>query len=356
MFAVIMAGGVGKRFWPWSRQKNPKQFLKLFGDKALIQSTVDRLRPILKDEDIFIVTNKVQKNKIEELIPFLETDNIIAEPMGKNTAPCIGLAAVINSLKDPEAVQMILPADHLILDDEKFRDVLLKAAKVAENEECLVTIGITPTRPETGYGYIQFNESYYPDMNFDVYKVKTFAEKPDLETAKRFLESGDFLWNSGIFIWKVKTILEEIEKSLPDLYEILKKIEKSIGTEKYNSDLNRLYKQIEGISIDYGVMEKSEKVAVLKGDFGWSDIGGWEEFYRLEGKDKNNNVIIGESIAVDSSDNLIYSSGRLIACLGVKDMVVIDTGDAVMVCPRNKTQDIKKIVDSLSKKKKDEYL
>lgn len=356
MYAVIMAGGVGKRFWPWSRKKNPKQFLKLFGDKTLIQSTVDRLRPILKDEDIFIITNEVQKNTIEELIPFLKTENIIAEPMGKNTAPCIGLAAVINSLKDPEAVQIVLPADHLILNDKKFREVLLNAAKVAENEECLVTIGITPTRPETGYGYIQFNESYYPDLDFDVYEVKTFAEKPDVETAKRFLESGDFLWNSGIFIWKVKTILKEIEKSLPDLYEILMKIKKSIGTEKYPGVLNRLYKQIEGISIDYGVMEKSENVTVLKGDFGWSDIGGWEEFYRLEKKDKHNNVLIGENVIKDSSNNLIYSSGRLVACLGLNDMVVIDTGDVVMVCPRNKTQDIRKIVDCLSKKKKNEYL
>ncbi|MFC1724961.1 mannose-1-phosphate guanylyltransferase [candidate division KSB1 bacterium] len=355
MYAVIMAGGVGKRFWPWSRRENPKQFLRLFGEKALIQNTVDRLKPVVKDDNIFIVTNEVQKKKTVELLPSVKEENIIAEPFGRNTAPCIGLSAVLLEKIDPEAVQVVLPADHLIIDDKEFRKVLKNACKAAE-DGTLVTIGITPTRPATGYGYIQFNDEIDIHPGFDVFKVKTFAEKPDFETAKRFLKSGDFLWNSGMFIWKVKTILKEIKKNLPDLYEILMKIRDSIGTDNFNSTLVKEYKRIEAISIDYGVMEKAENVAVLKGDFGWSDIGGWEEFYRLGKKDKKNNVVIGEGVLRDSNFNLVYSNNRLIACLGINDMVVIDTDDVVLVCPRDKTEEINKMVDYLNKKKFVKYL
>jgi len=356
MYAVIMAGGVGKRFWPWSRKKNPKQFLKLFGDKALLQNTVERLKPIVDDEKIYIITNEAQKSRTRELLYNIDEKNIIAEPVGKNTAPCIGLAAVIIENIDPEAVQVVLPADHLILNNDEFRSVLSNAAEFAKKNESLVTIGITPTRPETGYGYIQVDDKIDKNDGFEAYEVKTFAEKPDEETAKRFLKSGDFLWNSGIFIWKVKTILLEIKKNIPELYDILMKIKKNLDASDFEQKLARLYNRIKGISIDYGVMEKAKNVALFKGDFGWSDVGGWEEFYHLQEKDKKNNVVIGDSVLKYSKNNLIYSNKRLVACLGINDMVVIDTDDVVLVCPRNRTQDLKKIVDMLKKKGMDEYL
>ncbi len=356
MYGLIMAGGVGKRFWPWSRGKNPKQFLKISENKTMLRKTFERLISLMEPDKVFIVTNKMQKKKILLDIPEIPEVNIVVEPFGKDTAPCIGLGSLFTMLKDPEAVQLVLPADHLIKDEKLFTNIVKKAVNFVERKNCLMTIGIKPTRPETGYGYIQYEIPKKEKKRYQVFKVKTFAEKPNLETAERFLESGDFLWNSGIFIWKVKTILKEIENSLPELYEGLMNINKYINTKYYNTILRRVYKQIKSISIDYGVMEKAEDVWVIKGDFGWSDIGSWEEFYNLGEKDKDLNVINGKGVLLDSTGNLILSDKRFIAGIDLKDLVIIDTKDAVLIVPRDKCQKVKELVDYLRKKNMKEIL
>ncbi|NVM01817.1 MAG: mannose-1-phosphate guanylyltransferase [Candidatus Helarchaeota archaeon] len=356
MYALIMAGGVGKRFWPWSRDKNPKQFLNIFGEKSLLEETVDRLRSIVKKEDIYIITTSSQKKRIVNLIKDILTENIIPEPIGRDTAACIGLGAILMSKKNPESVQIVLPSDHLISDVENFRKVLKKAAILAKEKDCLVTIGIKPTYPNTGYGYIQYTVGKEEELNEDIYKVKTFAEKPNLETAQRFLESGDFLWNSGIFVWKVKTILKEIETSLPELYDGLMEIERSFNKKNIYTTIRKVYSQIRSISIDYGVMEKAKDVYVVKGDFGWNDVGSWAEVYRLGNKDKNQNFIMGNVVLRDSKGNLIYSKKKLLTGIGINDMIIIDTNDVLLICPKDQSQNVKELVDYLKRKDMKEFL
>ncbi len=357
MHALIMAGGAGKRFWPLSRTKSPKQFLNLFGDKSLIQMTYNRLLPFVEPKNILVITNKDQKTLVTKHLPDLPKSSIIGEPLSKNTAPCIGLGALLASLDNPEAVQVILPADHLIQDIPEFRRILKLGAEIASDMECLMTIGIKPTRPETGYGYIQTDSNVPDDVlpeefrKKGAFKVKTFAEKPNLETAKRFLESGDFLWNSGIFIWKAKTILQALDENVPELYDSLMNIKNEIGKKSFSKKLLTLYRQIKSISIDYAVMEKSHKVFLLKGEFGWSDVGSWEEFYKINEKDRNGNVIIGSGELRDSRNNLLISDKTFIAGIGLEDLVIINSDNVLLVCPRDRSQDIKEIVDFLSRKK-----
>jgi len=350
MYGLIMAGGIGKRFWPWSRGKNPKQFLKISDNKTMLRKTFERLVRIMEPEKIFVITNRLQKKMITEDLKELPEENIIIEPLGKDTAPCIGLGALFTRLKDPEAIQVILPADHLITDEKEFTKIIEKAAKVVGKKDCLMTIGIKPTRPETGYGYIQYCQLEKNEKRYQVYKVKTFAEKPNLKTAELFIKSGDFLWNSGIFIWKVKTILKEIENSLPELYDGLMKIDKHIDKKSFPTVLRKVYRQIKNISIDYGVMEKSGDVWVIEGDFGWSDVGSWEAFYNLGEKDEHRNVLMGNGVLLDSSDNLVFSGKRFVAVVDIKNMVIIDTKDALLIVPRDKSQKVKELVDYLQKK------
>ncbi|OGV94168.1 MAG: mannose-1-phosphate guanylyltransferase, partial [Melioribacter sp. RIFOXYB12_FULL_38_5] len=254
LYAVIMAGGVGSRFWPRSKECKPKQLIRIFGDNTMIQDTVKRMEGLVEPKNIFVITNKVQKPRVIEQLPQLPQENIVDEPFGKNTAACIGLASVLIKAKNNEAVVLTLPSDHLIKDEDEFRKCLKNAAEFAYESKGLVTIGITPNRPETGYGYIQFDEK---EISSNIYKVLTFAEKPNLATARRFIESGDFLWNAGIFIWRVDTILEEIKNFLPDLHEGLLEIESAIGTTDFEKQLVNVYGQLKSISIDYGVMEKA---------------------------------------------------------------------------------------------------
>jgi mannose-1-phosphate guanylyltransferase len=358
-YGIIMAGGVGARFWPLSRERKPKQFLSIFGDESLIQMTYNRLRQMLDAEHIYIVTNAMQKPAIQDQLPQLPETNIIVEPIGRNTAPCIGLAAVHIRKMDPDAVMMVLPADHLIQDVDECTRVLKNAMMVAEETGNLVTIGIQPTRPETGYGYIQYEEEsdkQNPYVKIGAYHVKTFAEKPNLSTAERFLESGDFLWNSGMFIWKVETILGEIHRLLPDLHDGLKTIEEAIGTEEYMPTLDQAYRMIRGISIDYGVMEKAENVYVLRGEFGWSDVGSWDEVYRVGTKDENGNTVHGRVVARNSKNNLLHANTRTIATYGIDDLIVIETDDAVLVCKRSASQDVKEVVDYIRRKHLDDLL
>ena len=356
MYAVIMAGGVGTRFWPRSRLKRPKQLLSIFEQNTLIQSTANRLKNLVDDKDIFVVTTKPQTEELKEQLPFIDSKNIIVEPKGKNTAPCIGLAAIMLKQLDPDAVMAILPADHKIEKASKFREVLAAAEQFALKKDCLVTIGIHPTYPSTGYGYIQYNGKEDEINNVPVYSVKTFAEKPDFKTAERFIQSGDFLWNSGMFVWKVKTILSEIEESLPELYDGLLDIEKHLGTDTEAEVIHKVYCQIKNISIDYGVMEHSANVFVLKGDFSWNDVGSWEEVYKISRKDSNENVVIGDHLLLDTNGCLIDSKNQFIATIGLENLIIVETEDALLICPRDRAQEVKELVDAMKRKKMDQYL
>jgi mannose-1-phosphate guanylyltransferase len=356
MYAVIMAGGVGTRFWPRSRIKRPKQLLNIVDDQTMIQATVNRLESLIPHDKIFIVTTKPQKDELQKQLPILNPENLITEPKGKNTAPCIGLAAIILKHKDPEAVMAVLPADHRIGNDVLFRKVLSAAEALATRDNCLVTLGIDPTYPSTGYGYIQTEDQIEGVDGIQAYKVKTFAEKPDHKTAERFLNSGDFFWNSGMFIWKAETILKEIEKSLPDLFDGLMEIEKYLGKEKEQEVIQKVYCQIKNISIDYGVMEHSQNVFVLKGEFEWNDVGSWDEVYKISPKDPQNNVLVGEHFLKNSTGCYIDSPKRFVAAFGIEDLIVVETDDALLICPRNEAQNVKALVDAMNRKKLDQYL
>ena len=352
IYAVIMAGGVGSRFWPQSRERSPKQVLEIVGSGSMISNTIARIQPLVPIDKVLVVTNKLQKDIIYKQVPLLLLQNILTEPIGRNTAPCIGLAAKLISRYDPDAIMIVLPADHIILNTEEFLNVLQRAVRIAQESDALVTIGIKPTRPETGYGYIQYEDSLKinPYVADGIYRVKTFAEKPNLETAEKFLKSGDFLWNSGMFIWKTSVILREIENHLPELGEQLRKLEHAIGTETYQATLEHVYRVIRSISIDYGVMEKASKVFVVKGDFGWNDVGSWDEVVRLTPIDGEGNALRGTVITKDSHRNYIDAGNKVVATIGIEDVIVVATDDAVLICKKGRSQDVKEVVDYLRRK------
>jgi mannose-1-phosphate guanylyltransferase len=353
IYAVIMAGGVGSRFWPRSKKKTPKQLLKIIGENTMIQDTVNRLKGIIPPENIYIITNKLQMSGVLTQLPELPVENVIEEPFGRNTAACIGLASILIRKKDPDAVTLVLPADHIIKGEEEFNDTLLSAAKFADESEAIVTIGIPPTRPETGYGYIQIDENAVSDS---VYKVLTFAEKPNYQTAVRFVDSGDFFWNSGMFIQKIEVILGEMKEFMPDLHEGLMTISDAIGQDDYEDILTNVYGRLKKISIDYGIMEHSKKVYLIKGNFDWSDVGSWEAVYELSMKDENGNSKVGNVYLDTAVDSYVYSPDRLTALIGVDNLIVINDEDALLICRRDKAQDVKKVVDYLQINKLSEYL
>ncbi|MBW2561939.1 MAG: mannose-1-phosphate guanylyltransferase, partial [Deltaproteobacteria bacterium] len=293
MYAVIMAGGKGTRFWPLSREKMPKHLLNITGKKTIIQYTVDRITPLVARENILIVTGASHCDEIRQHLPQLPAENILVEPVGRNTAPCIGLAAMHIRKKDPEGVMCVLPSDHLIADTEPFLASLIAARDMAKMRDCLVTIGIRPRWAETGYGYMEQGKTTDAIGETKVYQVRSFREKPDVKTAEKFLKDGKFFWNSGMFIWKVSTLLDAIQKLLPDLYEGLLKIEDAIGTDREAQVLSEIYGGIEPVSIDYGVMEKAPDVVMLEGDFGWNDIGSWDALWDVLEKDAKGNVTRG---------------------------------------------------------------
>ncbi len=352
-YAIVMAGGVGSRFWPRSREKMPKQLLKIFGENTMIQDTIKRIKKLIPDENIFIVTNKTQKEEIKKQLPEIPGGNIIVEPFGRNTAACIGLASIIINNFHPDAVTVVLPSDHIIRDVDAFTNILQKAVDFAYKSRGLVTIGIQPTRPETGYGYIQREEK---EIEENIFKVKTFAEKPNYQTAEKFLESGDFLWNSGMFIWRVDVILEEIKNYMPDLYEGLEKLQKHLLKDDFQKQVELVYGMLRSISIDYGVMEKSKRVYVIRSTFGWSDVGSWEEVYQLSHKDENGNSIHGNCFIDDVKNSYIHSEEKFTAVLGLENLIIINTDDALLVANRTHSQDVRKVVDYLKMKKLNDYL
>ncbi|TSA19427.1 mannose-1-phosphate guanylyltransferase [bacterium] len=358
-FAVIMAGGVGARFWPRSRERSPKQFLEILGGGTMIENTLTRLKPLVDQSNVFVVTNRIQADIVRQLVPEMPSSNVLAEPIGRNTAACVGLAALWINRIDPDALMVALPADHIVQNTEEFLRILQLALRVAQEKDALVTIGIKPTHPETGYGYIQSAEEEIDRNEYrsqGVYRVKTFAEKPNLETAERFLQSGDFLWNSGIFVWKASVILRELELHLPELHEQLLVVRESIGTPVYEQTLEHAYRIIRSISIDYGIMEKAGNVYVVKGDFGWSDVGSWDEVVRLTPTDDAGNSIRGRTILVDSNNNYVDSGKKIVATIGVDDLIIISTDDAVLVCKKERSQEVKEVVDFIRRKQMNEYL
>ena len=353
LFAVIMAGGIGARFWPRSKKQSPKQLLKIVGDSTMIQETVQRINGLVPKENILIVTNEIQKPGIVEQLPDIPIENVIIEPFGRNTAACIGLASIIIQQRSPDAITFIMPADHIIKDSDKFLETLKTAAKFSSENQALVTIGIQPTRPETGYGYIQIDEDSGKD---NVYKVLTFAEKPNYATAVNFIKSGDFFWNSGMFIWKIDTILEEIKILMPDLFEGLIKIKEQLNNPDFQNILSEVYGHLKSISIDYGIMEKSDKVFLVKGQFSWSDVGSWEAVYELSEKDGDGNVKVGTVYTDLAMDSYLYSPDKFAAVIGLDNIIVINHKDALLICRRDKAQDVKNIIDYLKLNKLDELL
>lgn len=343
MYSVIMAGGRGTRFWPSSRKKNPKQLLNIIGSQTMLQMTVDRLQKLKNVEDIFIVTGKDLAPKIRKTIKGVNRNNIIVEPSGKNTAPAIGLAALrIREIRE-DAVMGVFPADHLIVGAQKFAKTVRSAVQLANKYESLITIGIEPTYPATGYGYIQYDPNSSED-HLNGFKVKTFAEKPHKNLAKRFLESGDFLWNGGMFIWRVDSFFKQLKTHMPELSDQLHKIQKRMGNKK---NWSRLWQNIKSESIDYGIMEKSENIFVVKSEFNWNDLGSWNSIFDVSPKSKDGNVIRGEGVVIDGDSNLVQSSSHFTAVIGADNLIVVHTSDATLVVHKDKVEDIKHLVKYL---------
>ena len=354
---VIMAGGKGERFWPKSRINSPKQFLSLTDDgKSMIQHTVERLKDIVEFENIYVVTNELYKGLVNQHIPEIPKENIIVEPVAKNTAPCIGLAAIHIAKKNPESKMIVLPADHLIKFNEIFTDTLRTALDVVENGDNLATIVITPNYPETGYGYINFKRGDSLPNIKNVYEVLKFEEKPNIEKAKEYLASGQYLWNSGMFIWKASTILKCFKEFLPEIYSGLQVIATSIGTNDYEKVLKEEFVKLPSESIDYGVMEKAENIYVIPGNFGWDDVGSWLSIERIKKSNQDGNVINGNVISIKTKNTVVQGGKKLIATIGLEDMIIVDTEDAILICNKDNTQEVKEVINNLKICNRTEYL
>ena len=352
--ALIMAGGRGERFWPQSRMDMPKQFLSLTGDgKTMIQLTVERIRSLVDLEDIFIATNENYRELVKAQLPGLPEENILCEPIGRNTAPCIGLGAEHIARKHGDALMLVLPSDHLIKYTSIFCQTLEDACTVAELGENLVTMGINPNSPDTGYGYIKFD----PERMLErAYAVERFVEKPDLETAKGYLASHEYLWNSGMFIWKTSTILGSIQKYLPEMYEGLERIREAIGTPEQTEVLEQEFRAFKSVSIDYGVMEKAKNIYCLAGNFGWDDVGSWLALGRIRKTNEFGNVVNGTVVTIDTKRSIIQGGEKLIAAVGLRDIIIVDTEDAMLICDKDSAGDIKKVLENLRICNKYQYL
>jgi mannose-1-phosphate guanylyltransferase len=347
LFVVLMAGGVGVRFWPYSRNSKPKQFLDVLGTgKTLLQSTIDRFLPICPVENIYVVTHDEHADLVRQQLPQLGSEQILAEPMRKNTAACIGYASYKIAQRNPDAVIVVTPSDHLILMEEEFQDVIKKASDQAKSQDKLITLGITPSRPETGYGYIQF----HTEKTF-AKKVKTFTEKPELSLAKKFIESGDFVWNSGIFIWGVKAIVDAFHSYLPEMAEVFDDIKTKLGTSEEKEAILSAYSQCKNISIDYGVMEKAQNVYVCLGTFTWSDLGSWASIHEISHKDENNNVINANAQTYETRNCIIKGSpDKLIVVQGLNGYLVGEFGNVVIVCEKDKEEQFRRFVNDVKGK------
>ncbi len=355
-YAVIMAGGIGSRFWPMSRQNLPKQFLDILNTgQTLIQSTFQRLTDFIPPENIYVVTSAEYIPIVKEQLPDIRVENILGEPSRKNTAPCIAYISFKLLQKDPKASLIVAPADHLVLDRIAFKKVCLEALSFVNKHNALITLGITPLQPNTGYGYIQRELQSVTD---NVYKVKTFTEKPNLELAKTFLASGDFLWNAGIFVWQVKNIIKAFETYLPEMYEVFVADKDAFNTPEEKKALDHIYPLCTNISIDFGIMEKANNVYVIPSSFGWSDLGTWNSVYENLEKDYLGNAVAGENVMVIDAAKCVVHSGdkKLLVLQGLEDFIVVDTKDVLLICKREKEQEIKDYVAEVRRNIGDEYL
>ncbi len=352
-YCVIMAGGIGSRFWPKSRQDRPKQFLDILGTgKSFIRHTFERFEKLIPAENFLVVTNRRYRDLVLEHLPELKPEQILCEPIGRNTAPCIAYAAYSLLKRDPEARMVVTPSDHLILDEETFRSILQECLDFTTHNNALMTVGIRPSRPETGYGYIQISDES------PISKVKCFTEKPNLELAQTFVQCGEFFWNSGIFIWKVKDIIAALEQHQPDIAALFRSILPAYGTSEEEAAIERVFSECRGISIDYGVMEKADNTYVRCGDFGWSDVGTWGSLYQHARKDRYANAKPQEGCYTYDTRSCIISlpQNKVAVIEGLKDYIVVDTEDVLMICPRAGEQNIKKYIDEVKYNTGDEFI
>lgn len=355
-YCLIMAGGSGTRFWPRSRVAKPKQYLSLFGDQSLIQESAQRFANFIPEDCIYVVSAKSQKEVLESQTTNLPKQNMIYEPVGKNTLPAIGLAALFIAEKDPEGILIVSPSDHLIQNDELFKQTIESAVLIADKKDGIVTIGITPKFPATGYGYVQTAGEIQIGQTIKSFAVNQFVEKPNMEVATGYLKDGGFFWNSGIFIFKVSVFLESVQKYAPELYADLMRIKEHIGIDTYEEAVDRIYNEVKSISIDYGILEKASNVFLVQGDFVWNDLGSWEEVYKYDKKDENQNAQVGEVVFLDSKNSYVYAPNSLVAVVGLDDVIVVQEGDTILVCKRDRAEDIKAVVGEITKRKLDQYL
>ena len=362
VYAVVLAGGSGTRLWPMSRDNTPKQFLKLGGDKTMLQNTVDRILPLVPWERVIVVTNAAYTQEVKQQLPQVPEENIIAEPMRRDTAAAMALGSLIAQYRDPEAIVVNMASDHVLKDVEEYRRVIQTSIELASSKEYMVTVGITPTSPNVNFGYIQSAEVLATKNSSEVKRVQSFTEKPDTETAKKFLSSGDYFWNANMYTWHVQTCLDAFERHMPSMMPELQRIANAIGKSNFAQELEEAFRTIEKISIDYAISEKAQNLVLLEGDFGWDDVGLWSTVYELGEKDEHGTVIVRDAedaspvVSLSSKNNLVSTSGRLIALLGVEDLVVVDSKDVILILPREKAAEVKKAVEALKEKGLDQYL
>ncbi|RPH33863.1 MAG: mannose-1-phosphate guanylyltransferase [Bacteroidales bacterium] len=357
IYCVIMAGGIGSRFWPLSRTSKPKQFIDILGTgKTLLQQTFIRMNRICPAENIIIVTSQIYRDIVLEQLPGISEEQVILEPMRRNTAPCISFANYKIKQKNPNAIAIVAPSDHLILNEDKFVETINGAIEFAAKNEALLTLGIKPNRPETGYGYIQVGASADKN-NSNLKKVKTFTEKPNLEMAKVFVDSGEFFWNSGLFIWSLSAISNAFEKHLPEVDALFKEISSQFGTANERISVESAYSECRNVSIDYGVMEKADNVYVICSEFGWSDLGTWGSLYAYSAKDSMQNAINGKNVMVYDSQNTIVNvpDNKLVILQGLNDYIVVESDDILLICRKQDEQDIKKFVSDVLMEKGEKY-
>lgn len=357
MLSVIMAGGVGERFWPCSRRNTPKQLLDLTGRGSMIALTLDRVRGVSRPEETFVITTASQHAAVAaEIEGRVDPGNIVAEPQGRNTAASIGLAAVLVRHRFGDEPFMVLPADHLVGDMDRYEELTRAAEEYARHNDCLLTFGITPSRPETGYGYIQVGRKIQETGGVELFEARSFHEKPTPGRARKFVEEGVYFWNSGMFFWKPGAILGAIEKHLRELHSVLAALEERVGTDAFESVFNSMYPRVPSISVDYGIMEKAKNVVVLKSDFYWNDVGSWESIREVYTPDDVGNVLVGDHVVIDGKENTVFSPNRTVGVVGLDGLVVVDGGDAILVCKRERAQQVREVVEILKKASREELL
>ncbi|RYY36317.1 MAG: mannose-1-phosphate guanylyltransferase [Sphingobacteriaceae bacterium] len=356
-YAIIMAGGIGSRFWPISRTSHPKQFIDILGTgKTLIQNTYDRFLKVCPKENIYVVTNENYTDLVKAQLPDMGDNQILTEPVMRNTAPCVAYGCFKIESMNPDAAIVVAPSDHLILDEAAFVATIEKSLQKASEHNCLITLGIKPSRPDTGYGYIQYTDQ---TIGEDFHKVKTFTEKPNVELARTFLQSGDFLWNAGIFVWSAKNIVNAFNSHLPDMHEIFADARSVYNSEDEKPHIHKAYQQCINISIDYGIMEKADNVYVLPSEFGWSDLGTWASIYELSDKDYVGNAVIPAEkvIMYDSSNCMVNVPGeKLVILQGLHDYIVVESNNTLLICPRDQEQNVKQVVADVKQKFGTKYI